>query len=146
MKAWLIRLICLYVFDVVVLLVVGALLSSVRVGWAALWAGLVLTLATIWLKPVLAKVFRGAATSFAQRARIGEKLVQYLATFVVQLVIWLLVVWFSDVAVRGWFWGYVLPPLLLLVAWVIYDLVDDRMEAHAARLLGGTRRQGRDRI
>jgi hypothetical protein len=146
MKAWLIRLICLYVFDVAVLVIVGALLSSVRVGWSALWAGLVLTLATIWLKPLLARIFRGAATSLAQRARIGEKLVQYLATFVVQLVIWLLVVWFSDVDVRGWFWGYVLPPLLLLVAWVIYDLVDDRMEQHAAKLLGGTRRKGREAV
>ncbi|WOF23745.1 hypothetical protein N8K70_03440 [Microbacterium betulae] len=143
MKKWLIRLVCLYLFNVVVLLLVGWFEGSVTVGWAAWWAALVLTLATIWLKPLLARIFHGAASSIAQRARIGEKLVQYLATFVVQAVIWLLVVWLSDVAVRGWFWGYVLPPLYLLVAWVVYDLLDDRFERGATNLYDRTRARSR---
>ncbi|MGK9220668.1 MULTISPECIES: hypothetical protein [unclassified Microbacterium] len=139
MKAWFIRLVCLYLFDVLVLAVVGWLVPFVSVGWAAWWAALVLALATIWLKPLLARIFRGAASSLARRARIGEKLVQYLATFLVQLVIWMLVVALSDVDVRGWFWGYVLPPLYLLVAWVVYDLIDDRVERRATRMLDDAR-------
>ncbi|MGW9113627.1 hypothetical protein [Microbacterium sp. NPDC055683] len=145
MKTWLIRFACLYLFDVLVLSLVGWFVGSVHVGWAAWWAALVLALATIWLKPLLARLFRGAASSVARRAQIGEKLVQYLASFAVQLVIWLLVVWLSDVSVRGWFWGYVLPPLYLLIAWVVYDLVDDRLARRATRLYDGTRARMRAR-
>lgn len=139
MRKWIIRFVCLYVFNVVVLLLIGLLFATVRVGWAALWAGIILTAATIWLKPLLKKVFRGAASSLAKRAGIGEKLVQYAAVYVVEFVVWLLTVWFSGVDVRGWFWGYVLPPLILLVAWIIYDAVDDGLEARAGRLYDSAR-------
>ena len=33
--------------------------------------------------------------------------------------------------ISGWFWGYVLPPVILLIGWAIYDAIDDRVEAHA---------------
>ncbi|MFB8387553.1 hypothetical protein ACFC3F_10495 [Microbacterium sp. NPDC055910] len=135
MKAWLVRFVSLYVFNVVVLLIVGMLLSSVRVGWAALWAGVVLTAATIWLKPLVGRMFRGAAAKSAgQRTRLGEKLVQFGLVFVVELIVWILVVVLSGVNVSGWFWGWVIPPLALLLAWVIYDAVDDKIEARAGAL------------
>lgn len=134
MKAWVVRVASLYVFNIVVLLLIG-LLPSVRVGWAALWAALVLTLATVWLKPFITKLFTGsAAKSAGDRTRIGEKLVQYGIVFVVELIIWIVVVLLSGVAVRGFFWGWVLPPLLLVVAWVIYDQIDDMIEARAGAL------------
>jgi len=134
MKTWVVRFVSLYVFNVVVLLVLGALLPGVRVGWAALWAGVVLTAGTIWLKPVIAKLFRGiAARSAAQRTRVTEKVVQGLLVFVVELAIWVLVVVFSGVAASG-ISGWLVPPLVLLVAWVVYDLVDDRIEARAGGL------------
>jgi len=135
MKSWIVRFASLYVFNVVVLLVIGMLLPSVRVGWAALWAGVVLTAATIWLKPLITKIFSGAARSSAgQRTAVGEKLVQYGIVFVVELILWILVVLLSGVDVRGWFWGYVLPPVMLLIAWVVYDLVDDKVETRAGAL------------
>lgn len=135
MKAWLVRFVSLYVFDVVVLLLIGWLLPGVNVGWAALWAGVILTAATIWLKPAVTKLFSGmAAKSSSQRTKAGEKLVQFGIVFLVQLIIWVLVVWFSRVNVDGWFWGWVLPPLALLLAWIIYDAIDDRVEAHAGSL------------
>ncbi len=135
MKSWIVRFLSLYVFNVVVLLVIGMLLPSVGVGWAALWAGVILTAATIWLKPLITKLFTGsAAKSAGQRTRAGEKAVQYGIVFVVELIVWILVVVLSGVRVDGFFWGWALPPLLLLVAWVIYDRVDDKVEARTGAL------------
>lgn len=135
MKAWLVRFVSLYVFTVAVLLLIGWLLPGVNVGWAALWASVILTAATIWLKPAVTKLFSGmAAKSASQRTKAGEKLVQFGIVFVVQWIIWVLVVWLSRVNVDGWFWGWVLPPLALLLAWIVYDAIDDRVESHAGVL------------
>lgn len=132
MKKWAVRAVSLYVFNVVVLLLIGWLMSSVSVGWNALWAAVILTLATLALKPTLLKVFRGAAAKSTQtRTKVGEKVVQYVLVFVVELIVWVLTVLLSGVNVHGWFWGYVLPPVYLLIAWVIYDVIDDRVEAKA---------------
>jgi hypothetical protein len=143
MKSWIVRFVSLYVFNVAVLLVLGAVLSSVRVGWAALWASVVLTAATIWLKPLITRMFAaGTGRSASQRTAIGEKVVQYVSVLVVELIVWMLVVVFSGVDVRGWFWGYVLPPMFLLIAWMIYDRVDDRMEARTGSLYDRARGRG----
>lgn len=137
MNKWLVRAVSLYVFNVAVLLLIGLLMSSVAVGWNALWAAVILTLATLALKPALLKFFRGAAAKSAgTRTKIGEKLVQYVLVFLVELLVWVLTVILSGVNVSGWFWGYLLPPVYLLIAWVIYDLVDDRMEAKTGAVIG----------
>lgn len=137
MRNWLIRAVSLYVFNVVVLLLIGLLMRSVSVGWHALWASVVLTLATLALKPLLLKAFRGAAAkSTGTRTKVGEKTVQYALVFVVELIVWVLTVLLSGVNVNGWFWGYVLPPVYLLIAWVIYDLIDDRIEAKTGEVIG----------
>ena len=137
MKSWLIRAVSLYVFNGVVLLLIGLLMSSVSVGWNVLWAAVVLTLATLALKPMLLKAFRGAAAKSAgTRTKIGEKIVQYVLVFVVELIVWVLTVLLSGVNVSGWFWGYVLPPLYLLIAWVVYDQIDDRIEAKTGEVIG----------
>lgn len=131
MKAWVVRFVSLYLFNVVVLLLMG-LLPGVTVGWSALWASVILTAATIWLKPLVTKWFQGfAAKSASQRTKAGEKLVQFGLVFVVELLIWLIVVWLSGVRVTGFIWGWVLPPIALLVAWIIYDAIDDKVHAHA---------------
>lgn len=135
MKNWVVRFAALYVFNLVVLFLIGLLLPSVSVGWSALWASVVLTAATIWLKPLISKMFTGAARKSAgQRTGLGEKLVQYGIVFVVDLIVWILVVIFSGVRVGGWFWGWVIPPVLLAIAWIIYDQVDDRLQRTAGDL------------
>lgn len=135
MRTWVVRFASLYVFNVVVLWIIGLLLPPVHVGWAALWASVLLTAATIWLKPAIAKIFRSAVRkSSASRTALSEHLVQYGVVFVVELIIWVLVVVFSGVGVHGFFWGWVIPPLLLLVAWAIYSAVDDRIEQTAGDL------------
>ncbi|MBS1905553.1 MAG: hypothetical protein JST33_03070 [Actinobacteria bacterium] len=125
MKTWIVRFASLYVFNIVVLLVIGWL-TPARVGLHAIWASVILTLATLFLKPLLKK----AATSMSAR---GTKSVQYLAVFAVELVVWLLTVWLSGVR-TGNFWGWVIPPVILLIGWVVYDQIDDLLARKAGEL------------
>ena len=138
MKKWIVRFVSLLVFNVVVLLLIG-FLTPARVGWSALWAGIVLTALVIWIKPLVTKWFRAmVAKSANQRTRAGEKLVEFVLAFVVALLVWLATVWLSGVTVGGGilgaFWGYVLPPVIMLIGWAVYDAIDDRVEAHAGSL------------
>lgn len=134
MKNGIVRFAALCVFNVVVLLLIGWLSPGVSVGVNALWASVILTLAALFLKPLLTRVLRGmAARSAADRTRAGEKVVQYVLVYLVELIVWVAVVWFSGVRAHG-FWSYVLPPLFLLLGWVVYDLVDDRLRAKTGEL------------
>ena len=135
MRAWVIRFGSLYVFNIVVLLVIGALLPTVRVGWSVLWASVILTAGVLWLKPLVSRLFRGLASGrSAQRSSGAERLVQWGLVLAVELVLWVVVVWFSGVNVHGWFWGFVLPPVALLIAWAIYSAIDDGLQKRAAAL------------
>ncbi|MDR6868962.1 uncharacterized membrane protein YvlD (DUF360 family) [Microbacterium resistens] len=135
MRNLVVRIASLYVFNVVVLLAIGLLLPTVSVGWSVLWAAVVLTAVTMLIKPLLARAFRGAAArSSLSRTGFGEKAVQYGIVFVVELIVWILTVFFTGVSVRGFFWGYVIPPVMLLIAWVIYDQIDDRIQNKAGEL------------
>ncbi|GAA5095047.1 hypothetical protein GCM10025760_26790 [Microbacterium yannicii] len=132
------RFASLLVFNVVVLLVVGWL-TPARVGWAALWAGIVLTALVIWIKPLVEKWFRSmAAKSAGQRTKAGEKLVEFFLAFAVALLVWIATVLFTGVSIGGGifgaFWGWVLPPVFLLIGWAIYDAIDDKVEGHAGTL------------
>jgi hypothetical protein len=141
MKAWLVRFVSLYVFDVIVLLLIGGFTPSVRVGWNAFWAALLLTVATIWLKPLIHKLFQSLASkSQARRTKIGEKVVQYLLVLAIAAIFWILLVLFTGVHVGGIFflWGWVAPPVALTIAWAIYDLIDDSVEARVGGLFGRT--------
>jgi hypothetical protein len=134
MKKWIVRFAALLAFNIVVLLVIGWL-TPARVGWTALWAGIVMTALVIWVKPLVSRWFRSmAARSASRRTKLGEKVVQALLAVAVAFVVWIVTVLLSGVHVSGWFWGYVLPPLILLVGWAVYDAIDDRVEAHASSL------------
>jgi len=136
MRKWIVRFGSLLVFDVAVLLVIGWL-TPARVGWSALWAGVVLTALTIWIKPAIHRWFQSMASrSAGGRTKLGEKLVQFLLVFAVAALVWAATVAFSGVSVDGWFWGWVLPPVFILIGWAIYDAVDDRVEGHADALYG----------
>lgn len=129
MKKWVVRIASLLVFNILVLLLIGMLLPQVRVGWSVLWAAVILTAATVWVKPLITTWFSGmAATSASGRTKAGEKVVQFFLVLLVAYIVWVLTLVLSGVRVSGWFWGYVIPPVLLLIAWAIYDLIDDRLE------------------
>ena len=138
MKKWVVRFLSLLVFNVVVLLIIGWL-TPARVGWAALWAGVILTALTIWIKPLITNWFqldggeiRAPAHQGGREARPGR------LVFLVALIVWILTVVFSGVSVGGWLWGYILPPVIILVGWAIYDAIDDRVEGHAGVLYDKT--------
>lgn len=134
MKNGIVRFAALYVFNVAVLLVIGLLLPGVSVGLNALWASVILTLAALFVKPLLAGAFRkSAAKSAADRTKAGEKTVQYVLVYLVELIVWVLTVWLSGVRASS-FWGFVLPPLVLLFGWMIYDRVDDKLRAKTAEI------------
>lgn len=147
MKSWIVRLGSLYVFNVVVLLLIGWLVPGVRVGWAALWAGVILTVATVWVKPAIGGWFRSLADRRGSALGTGaRKAVEYLIVFAVAWIVWIVVVLVSAVNVAGWFWGWVIPPIALLAAWALYDVIDDRLEHTAGQVydraeaaLGGSR-------
>jgi len=138
MKKWVVRFLSLLVFNIVVLLVVGWL-TPARVGWAALWAGIVMTALVIWIKPLVEKWFRSMASrSAGRRTKAGEKLVEFFLAFAVAFLVWIATVLFSGVSIGGGifgaFWGYVLPPVILLIGWAIYGAIDDKVETHAGAL------------
>ena len=135
MKKWIVRFATLYVFNLVVLLVIDLLVAGVSVGWALLWASVVLTAAVIWLKPLIhAGSPAWPRSRRDQRTKAGEKLVQIGLVFVVELLVWVVVVLLSGVTVHNWFLGYLLPPIFLLIAWAIYDAIDDRLQVRAGAL------------
>jgi small-conductance mechanosensitive channel len=135
MRKWIVRFAALYVFNALVLLVIGLIMGSVQVGLAALWASVILTLAAMFLKPWITKLFqRRAARTAGRRTKLGEWIVQGGLMFVVALLIWLLVVWLSPVAVHGWFWWWFLPPIVLLIAWAIYAAIVEWLEARTGEL------------
>ncbi len=138
MRKWIVRFGSLLVFDIVVLLVIGWL-TPARVGWSAIWAGFVLTALTLWIKPLVHRWFQSMASrSAGRRTKLGEKVVQFFLVFAVALIVWIVAVIFSGISVGGGlfgaFWGWVLPPLFILIGWAIYDAIDDRVETHAGAL------------
>lgn len=142
MKNAIVRFVSLYIFNVAALFVIGLIMSTVRVGLHALWASVVLTLAALFVKPALTAAFRrSAARSASDRTRVGEKVVQYVLVYLVEVIIWVLTVLLSAVSVRGFFWGYVLPPLLLLIGWVIYDQIDDRVRQKTGEVYDAARQK-----
>jgi hypothetical protein len=135
MKNWTVRFATLYAFNLVVLLLIGALTPGVRVGWGALWASVILTAGAIWVKPLIQKWFANmAARSSSRRTKAGETLVQIGLVYLVELVLWILVVWLSGVTVYNWLFGYLVPPVFLLIAWAIYAAIDDRLHERASGL------------
>ena len=135
MKNWIVRFAALYVFNLVVLLLIGLLTPGVSVGWGVLWASVILTAGVIWLKPLVHKWFADmTAKSSSSRNKAGETFVRMGLVFAVELVLWILVVWFSGVSVHNWLFGYLLPPVFLLIAWAIYDAIDDRLHERAGVL------------
>ncbi len=135
MKAWVVRFVSLYVFNVVVLLLIG-LLTPAHVGWAAIWASVVLTLAELFVKPLLQGTFvKSAAKSAAERTRAGEALVQGFIVLAVAAIIWIITLLLTGVNARGsWFWAYVLPPVIIAIGWFVYSKIDDRLQQRAGDL------------
>lgn len=132
MKKWIVRFVSMLVYNVIVLLLIGVV-TPARVGWTALWAGIVMTVLVIWVKPLMTRWFRSMAKSAVHLTKAGQKLVEFILAFAIAFIVWTGTVLLSSVRVVGW-WGWVLPPVLLLVGWAVYAALDDRIEAKTASL------------
>ena len=96
---------------------------------------MILTIASVWVKPLITKAFANrSAKSAGQRGKNTETLVRWGTVFLVELIVWVIVVIFSGVSVNNWFWGYLLPPIIFLIGWAIYAAIEDRVEAKADAL------------
>lgn len=134
MKQWIVRFVVLLVFNVVVLLVIDWL-TPAQVGWSALWAGIVLTLLTMWVRPLLTKWFTGGAEKSAgQRTKAGQGLVQVGIVLLIALIVWVVTVWLSGISAGLNPMAYLLPPIILAIGWWIYELIAQRVEQHAGAL------------
>lgn len=134
MRNWIVRFAVLLAFNIVVLLVIGWL-SPADVGWSAIWAGIVLTLLTIWVRPLVTKWFTGhAAKSAAQRTKAGESIVQVGVVLLVALIVWVITVVLSGVTAGLNPLAYVIPPIILAIGWWLHSLVAVRAEQHAGAL------------
>ena len=134
MKKWIVRFVSLLAFNIAVLLLIGWL-TPAQVGWSALWAGIILTALTLWVKPLVHGWFQSSARKSAgRRTKLGEKLVQGFLVFAVAAIVWVVTVLLSGVSAGGWVWGWILPPVFILIGWAIYDAIDDRVETHAGAL------------
>ena len=134
MKQWLVRFVVLLVFNVLVLLVIGWL-TPAKVGWAALWAGIVLTFLTMWVRPLLTRWFSGgAAKSDGQRTKAGRGVVRVGIVLLIAFIVWIVTVWLSGVSVGLNPLAYILPPVILAIGWWVYDMIAQRAEHHAGAL------------
>lgn len=130
------RFVVLLAFNVVVLLVIGWL-TPAHVGWSAIWAGIVLTLLTMWVRPVLTKWISGRAEKSAgQRTKAGQGLVQVGIVLFIAFIVWIITVLFSGVSAGLNPLAYILPPIFLAIGWWVYELIAERAEAHADALYG----------
>ena len=143
MKTWVVRLLSLWAFNVIVLLVIALVMGQVvAVGWSAPWAALLLTVATVWLRPAIRKFFqKRAAGSVHRRTKVGEKVLQLGIVLLVALIVWVAVVLLSGVNTTGWISWWVFPPIILAIAWAVWDAIAARVEAKGQELyvkaLGG---------
>ena len=72
MKTWVVRFLSLLVFNIVVLLVIGWL-TPARVGFSAFWGGVILTAATIWVKPAVHGWFTRMSAKSVVAAHKGRR-------------------------------------------------------------------------
>ncbi|MFT3798288.1 hypothetical protein [Microbacterium sp.] len=134
MKSLVVRFLSLYAFNIVVLLVIGVL-TPAHVGWHAIWASVVMTLAELLVKPLALTAFtRNAAKSAEQRTKAGEVLVQGGIVLVVAAIVWALTLILSGATAGGWFWGWVLPPVFIAIGWFVYSQIVDKVEARAGAI------------
>lgn len=141
MKAWAIRTVIAFVFNAITLWAM-AILPGVRVGGGFLWVVLVFTAATLLLRAVAAAVFRkddgGPATrrntSHPRAARMALTAGAGLALSVGAL--WLTTSFAGGLAL-SWPVGWVLATIVVWLASIVFDTVDDGLEHKAQQLLGG---------
>lgn len=140
-RSWVVKTIALLLFNIVAVLVIVLLpgAAGVSIG-TVLWGAIVLTVLSLFIKPLLHRWLLDNAGQVSLSRKLSSKVLSYVILYLVALIIWFLLVIFSGVQITNFLTTLIVPPLVLLAAWFIYDLVDDRLEAWVAGWLGGPRR------
>lgn len=140
-RSWVVKTIALLLFNIVAVLVIVLLpgAAGVSIG-TVLWGAIVLTVMSLFIKPLLHRWLLDNAGQVSLSRKLSSKVLSYVILYLVALIIWFLLVIFSGVQITNFLTTLIVPPLVLLAAWFIYDLVDDRLEAWVAGWLGGPRR------
>ncbi len=133
MRDGIIRFTSLLVYNIAVLYLIG-LLTRAEVGLLPIWAGIVMTLLVMFVKPIVTRWFRSmAAKSRDDRTTAGEHLVQALLVLAVAAVVWALTVLLSRVQAPG-VWAFVLPPVFIAIGWFVYSKIADRIHERAGAI------------
>ncbi len=133
-RTWTIRLVSLYIFSYLAFLVMGLFSTAFRIGpLSALWAALIFTLATVFVKPIVESFARKTAEGLkAGQSSTAAKIIEYVAVYAVAVVIWIIISMLSSLSTHN-FWNLLTAPLFLLVAWVLYSILDDTIEKYVAK-------------
>lgn len=128
-RNWVIRLVSLYAFSFVAFLVMGLVMPSFRIGfWHTFWAALIFTLATVFVKPIVSSFAQKTAAGLQQgKTPLVARIIEYVAVYIVAVIIWIIVTMLTSLHNTG-FWSFLIAPLFLWVAWIVYDIVDETIE------------------
>ncbi|NYD76468.1 hypothetical protein [Arthrobacter cupressi] len=149
MKAWAIRTAIAFVFNGITLWA-ASILPGVRLGGGFLWVVLVLTAASLLLRGAAAVLFRRLdarqradetqAPDGGQpaRSKAARKALVAAAGLALSLAaVWLTTAFAGGLVITGTA-GWVLLTVVVWLASVIFESVDDGLENKAQQLLGGT--------
>ncbi|MHC6221341.1 hypothetical protein [Arthrobacter sp. MMS24-S77] len=142
MRAWVIRIGIALVFNAITLWA-ASVLPGVRLGGGFLWAVVVFTVATLLIKPgMTALIALGGARLHSRSGRAG-KLLSSAAGLLATLGILILTGIFSSGFRINGIVGWVAATVVIWLASLIYNFVDDGLEARATALIGrsGIRRR-----
>lgn len=142
MRAWAIRIGIALVFNAITLWA-ASVLPGIRLGGGFLWAVVVFTAATILIKPGISGLIARGGTSLQSRSRRAGKLLTAAAGLLATLGILILTGIFSNGFQINGIVGWAAATVVIWLASLIYNFVDDGLEARATALIerAGTRRR-----
>ncbi|WP_115788763.1 hypothetical protein [Arthrobacter silvisoli] len=149
MKAWAIRTAIAFVFNAITLWA-AAILPGVRLGDGFLWVVLLFTTASLLLRGAASAVFRRLDAQrpdggLPGRSKAARKVLVGAAGLALSFgVLWFTTLFAGGFSINGTV-GWVLAAVVVWLASIIFDAVDDGLENKAQQLLGGTGAGGRPR-
>jgi hypothetical protein len=154
MKAWAIRTAIAFVFNAITLWA-AAILPGVRLGDGFFWVVLLFTAATLLLRGAASAVFRrldaqkpdaqGPDGGLPPRSKAARKALLVASGLALSFcVLWLTTAFAGGFRITGAL-GWVLATVVVWLASIIFDAVDDGLGNKAQQLLGGPGRGGRRR-
>jgi len=156
MKAWAIRTAIAFVFNAITLWA-AAILPGVRLGNGFPWVVLLFTAASLVLRGTASAVFRrlderrrleggqGPDGGLPRRLKAARKVLVGVVGLALSFgVLWLTTAFAGGFTISGTS-GWVLATVVVWLASIIFDAVDDGLESKAHQLLGGPGPGGRRR-